>query len=136
MTDDLGPVTDLLADNLGQLHNNNGDPFMYVPLLHDSPEAKQLRHDLAECITLFLNNHGWIKHPNTTTTTPDRYTTITCALCSTKLLTINTNQPINARLIIEDLARRQGPCPHNILTPDHIRQKLQDHINATEDTNV
>lgn len=135
---DLNPIIDTLADNLGQLHTADGHQLNLVPFQIDDAEglAKQLRHDIAEGIVLVLDQHGYINRPQPTeSAVPQSIVTLTCGQCSGELLTVNLAGPLNGRNIISHMGQRDPECRtrHAVLTPDQIRLRILEHIDAEAD---
>lgn len=134
---DLEPVINLLAANLGNLNNKDGDFFHYVPFLADiktyGDEATEavgnLHRDIAEGIALLLDNHGHLNHGPQET--PQQIVRIMCAQCSGDILTFDANRPVSGKQIIEAISQRDPSCStkHATLTPDVIRQRIQEQAN-------
>jgi hypothetical protein len=132
---DLEPVINLLAANLGRLTTADGEYFDYVPFLDDSDTARDIKKKLAEGLALLLDNHGHLAQPHAA---PDQIVTLTCAQCSGSLLTVNTSRPLSGKTVIEAMAQRDPSCStkHGKLTPDVIRQRIQQQMADEEASDV
>lgn len=136
---DLAPVIELLAENLHQLHTSDGEVLNFVPLQHDSDMAKQLRRNLAEGIVLLLEQHGHIHHPAPAGEPGGpAIVRLACGQCSGELITVNLGGPLNGRMIIQHMAQRDPECgtQHAVLTPDQIRQRIQERMSAEVEDDV
>jgi hypothetical protein len=137
---DLAPVIDLLSKNLGLLNTSDGEQFHYVPMLADikvygldGDDADfNLNQKLAEGIALLLDQHGMLAKPDAAA--PDKIVSLTCALCSGAVMTVNLSHPLSGKQIIEHVSSLDPHCgsKHAKLTPDVIRLRIQEQM-AAED---
>lgn len=129
---DYQPAIDLLKANIAHLPVA-GQDFSTVTLLPFAVEGEEvdaLRDLVCRAIVQLFADSGYpMDLTATAPAEPVRSVHLSCRQCSTPLITATVNDDGNALIpaaqVIQGIAQRLPECPHNIVTPEDHRRRLE-----------
>ncbi len=138
MTDSklLDKVENILYANLGALPNEQFGHINVLPFAVESDQTNELKHLVARAIADLLANAGLLRDREDAPARPMRDVSLNCRLCSTPILDLLVDENgvanIAAASILSTMARRNPECPHDVVTPDDQRRKIEEAVRASQ----
>lgn len=127
----------LLDEQLPALPNSDGSTINMLPFAHDSPQVREIRHQVAEAIINVLANADLLRDEMPQhETVPSHAVAIRCNDCRNALLETRTDAEGNATVkgsrFITAISGLNPQCPHGPITLDDHRRTMEAAFKALE----
>jgi hypothetical protein len=130
------PIVDLLYENIHALPSN-GSYLNFVPFMQDSEQTRGMKRKMSSAIVDLFRAAGYLNDPSEESRTMvSRDVSIHCRSCSSLLLKTHTDDEGRANVpaahVIDTIGRLSHECPHEPITPEMQRRRIEAAVLAAE----
>lgn len=138
MKTESDPAVELLNEHIAALPDPDMGYLNFVPFLQDTDLAKALKLKMSKAIVRVFRDNGYPMDKDAVEAPPaiSRDIVIQCRLCSKVLLRTHVNEDgtasVPAAAIIASFSRLETECPHDEVTPQMQRRRIEAAVMAAQ----
>lgn len=133
---DRQEAVDLVYNNLGSLPDPEFGVLNIMPFTVDSDQTNAMKRRVAEAIVDLFASNGFLRdRTEEASPRPTRDVSVSCRLCSAELMRLRVDNGVAnvpAATVLSAMARMTPECPHDVLTPDDQRRKIEEAVKASQ----
>ena len=130
------PIVDLLYENIHALPADGGH-LNFIPFMHDSEQTRLMKRKMSSAIVELFRTAGYLADASEESRTMvSRDVSIHCRSCSSLLLKTHTDEEGRAHVpaahVIDTIGKLSHECPHEPITPEMQRQRIEQAVLAAK----
>lgn len=127
----------LLYDNIAALPHEEYGVINMLPFAHDTETTRTVKRQVCEAVVQLFDSAGYLKNElPQSEPLPTHRVIVACAACHNELVSIITDDAGNSNVVgalfVSTIAKLNTDCPHNVVTIDDMRQKMQREFMALD----
>lgn len=137
MTQSTDDAVELLYRHLGALQSAELGPVNLFPFVQENAQTNMLKREVSKAIVQLFRDAGYTMSKDAPApTTVSRDVVLKCRSCSSPLLHTRVDDKgvanVPAANVIASMASLNHHCPHNPITPEDQRRKIEEAVLAAQ----
>lgn len=130
-------AADLLYRHIGALHTAEMGTLNLMPFNQENAQTNMLKRTVAKAVVQLFRDHGYPMSKDVAAPkSVSRDIVLKCRSCSSALLHTHVDEKgianVPAASVIAGMATLNHDCPHNPLTPEDQRRKIEEAVLAAQ----